>query len=76
MNSSMTADEFPTALARSAAQFKISDWTQEKATFYGIGKGLHKAGVAKQDVAALPMLNQVMSSNKNALSYIQEGYKY
>lgn len=75
-SSSMTADEFPTALARSASQFKISDWTQEKATFYGIGKGLKKAGVSKDDVAALPLLDQVIKTNKNALGYIQEGYKY
>lgn len=75
-SSSMTADEFPTALARSASQFKISDWSQEKATFYGIGKGLKKAGIAKEDVAALPLLDQVMKSNKKALGYIQEGYNY
>jgi len=75
VNSSMTSGEFPTALARTARQYKISAWAQEKATYYGIGKGLRKAGIPKEKVATLPLLGNVLNANSKALSYIQEGYK-
>ena len=74
--SSMSANDFPNALTRTASQFKISNWSQEKATFYGIGKGLKRAGVAKENITRQPYLTKVLSSNPNALKYIQEGYKY
>ena len=72
--SSMTASEFPNALSRTARQFKISNWSQEKATFNGIGKGLKKAGIAKENIAKQAFLATVLSSNKDALKLIQEGY--
>jgi hypothetical protein len=72
--SSMTASEFPNALTRTARQFKISNWSQEKATFNGIGKGLKKAGIAKENIAKQAFLANVLSSNKDALKLIQEGY--
>lgn len=72
--SSMTASEFPNALSRTARQFKISNWSQEKATFNGIGKGLKKAGIAKENIAKQAFLANVLSSNKDALKLIQEGY--
>jgi hypothetical protein len=72
--SSMTASEFPNALSRTARQFKISNWSQEKATFNGIGKGLKKAGIAKENIARQPFLANALSSNKDALKLIQEGY--
>lgn len=74
--SSMTAEEFPTALARTARQSKITDWAQEKATFYGIGKGLKKAGIPKEKIGSQEFLRDVLTSNKNALKYIEEGYRY
>ena len=74
--SSMTARDFPNALARTASQFKISNWSQEKATFYGIGKGLKRAGVAKENITRQPFLSNVLTANKNALSYIESGYSH
>lgn len=74
--SSISAADFPNALARTASQFKISNWSQEKATYYGIAKGLKRAGIARENVARTPFLAKVLSANANALKYIQEGYKY
>ena len=74
--SSMTAVEFPDALARTAQEFKISDWSQEKATYYGIGAGLKKAGVSKDNISRQSFLANVLKSNKDALRLIQEGYKH
>lgn len=74
--SSISAADFPNALARTASQFKISNWSQEKATYYGIAKGLKRAGIARENVARTPFLANVLSANANALKYIQEGYKY
>jgi hypothetical protein len=73
--SSMSATDFPNTLARTAGQYKISNWSQEKATFYGIGKGLKRAGIAKENAASTPFLAKVLTTNPNALKYIQEGYK-
>ena len=75
LGSSMTASDFPNALARTASKFKISNWSGEKATFLGIGKGLKRGGIAKENIARQPFLGQVLNSNPKALSYIQQGYK-
>lgn len=72
---SMAPEDFPVALARTAQQFKITDWAQEKASYYGIGKGLKKAGIPKEKIGSLPFLQQVLAYNKNALKWIEEGYK-
>ena len=74
--SSMTARDFPNALARTASQFKISNWSQEKATFYGIGKGLKRAGIPKENITHQPFLSNILTANKNALSYIESGYSH
>ena len=74
--SSMTAGDFPNALARTASQFKISNWSQEKATFYGIGKGLKRAGIAKENITRQPFLANVLTANKDALRYIESGYSH
>lgn len=74
--SSMTAAEFPIALTRAAKQSKITDWASEKATYYGIAKGLKKAGVPKERVQDEPFLQDVLRSNQDALKLIQDGYRY
>ncbi|SMF96698.1 hypothetical protein SAMN02949497_4104 [Methylomagnum ishizawai] len=74
--SSLGAQEFPTAVGRIAMQHNISDWRHEKATYYGIGKGLKKAGVPQTDIDKQPFLQEVLLSDKNAQRYIQDGYKY
>ena len=72
--SSMSASDFPNALSRLAGQFKINNWAQEKSTFYGIGKGLKRAGIAKVNIAQVPFLSTVLKTNPNSLQYIQDGY--
>ncbi|MEI6355148.1 MAG: putative lipoprotein [Methylococcus sp.] len=73
--SKMSADDFANALSRTAAQSKISDWADETATFTGIGKGLQRAGIAKQNIGKLPYLQKVLSTKKDALRAIEEGYQ-
>ncbi|MFN5744956.1 MAG: putative lipoprotein [Methylococcaceae bacterium] len=73
--SAMTASDFPTALSRTANQFKISDWRSEKATYYGIGKGLKKAGIPVTGINSQAFLTNVLTANKDALRWIQAGYK-
>lgn len=72
--SQMSSNDFANALSRTAAQSKISDWAEEKATFTGIGKGLKRAGIAKQNIGQLPYLQKVLTSKKDALKSIEEGY--
>jgi hypothetical protein len=72
--SQMSSNDFANALSRTAAQSKISDWAEEKATFTGIGKGLKRAGIAKQNIGQLPYLQKVLTSKKDALRSIEEAY--
>lgn len=73
--SSMSAEEFPVALARTARQHKITDWAGEKASFYGIGKGLKKAGIPKEKIQSQAFLREVLTANPDALKFIEAGYK-
>ena len=72
--SSMSPNDFSTALTRTATQYRISDWSQQKATYYGVGKGLKKAGVLKESIAQLPYLSKVLASDQNAVNLIEKGY--
>ena len=71
---SLSAGEFPVALARVARQHKITDWAREKASFYGIGKGLKQAGIPKDKIQAQPFLAEVLAANPDALKWIKAGY--
>lgn len=71
----ISAAEFPKALARTANKYRIGNWAGEKATFYGIGKGLRKAGIAEDAIARQGFLSQVLAANKDALQLIQDGYQ-
>ena len=72
--SSIRPEDFPVAIARTAQQFKITDWAQEKTTFYGIGKGLKKSGVPKEKAGTQPFLSQAIRYNKDSVKLIQDGY--
>lgn len=74
IGSSMTAAEFPNAIQRTAATFKISNWSQEQATFEGIGKGLKRAGIKKEDILKQPVLADVLKTNSKAQSWIEAGF--
>lgn len=73
---SLSAEEFPVALARTARQHGITNWAQEKATFYGIGKGLKKAGIAKENIQSQAFLRNVLTANPEALNWIEKGYSH
>jgi hypothetical protein len=72
--SGMSATAFANALSRTAQKFHITNWAGEKATFTGIGKGLKKARVPKEQIANQPFLGTVLGANKDALSLIRSGY--
>lgn len=74
--SNFTSANFMGALSRIAAQRRISSWESEKATYYGIGKGLKKAGVSKDNIEKQTFLQGVLISRSEALNWIQRGYRY
>lgn len=74
--SKFSSGNFIDALSRIAAQRRISDWGSEKATYYGIGKGLKKAGVSKDNIQKQAFLQGVLASRAEALQWIQRGYRY
>ncbi|MCU0735432.1 MAG: putative lipoprotein [Methylotetracoccus sp.] len=74
--SNFSSSNFMDALNRIAAQRRISSWASEKATYYGIGKGLKKAGVSKSNIPRQTFLQGVLSSRAEALQWIQSGYRY
>ena len=74
--SKFSSANFIDALGRIAAQRRISSWESEKATYYGIGKGLKRAGVKKDNVERQAFLQGVLASRPEALTWIQGGYRY
>lgn len=74
--SNFTSANFMAAISRIAQQRGISDWESEKATYYGIGKGLNKAGVAKENISRLTFLSGVLNSRSDARRWIESGYRY
>lgn len=74
--SNFTSSDYMGALSRIAAQRRISSWESEKTTYYGIGKGLKKAGISKDKILDQAFLQGVLSSRPEALQWIQRGYRY
>ena len=74
IGSSMTSAEFPNAIQRTASTYKISNWSQEQATFEGIGKGLKRAGIKKEDITKQAVLANVLKTNSKAQSWIEAGF--
>lgn len=73
--SQISPSDFSNALTRIAAQDKVSQWENEKATYLGIGQGLKRAGIAYSTIESQACLTDVLAARKDALSLIQEGYK-
>lgn len=73
-NTGISSTDFLNALSRTASQYKINDWTQQTATFSGIGQGLKKAGVPLQSVGSTAFLKDLLATNPSALSLIQKAY--
>jgi len=74
--SNFTSANYMAAIGRIAAQRSISDWEGEKATYYGIGKGLKKAGIAKEAIGKQAFLTGVLGSRSEARAWIEDGYRY
>mgnify|MGYP006268947355 FL=1 len=73
-NTGISSGDFLNALSRTASQYKINDWTQQSATFSGIGQGLKKAGIPLQSVGSSAFLKDLLATNPNALTEIQKAY--
>lgn len=74
--SNFTAANFMAGIGRIAAQRGISDWESEKATYYGIGKGLKKAGIPKEAIGRQAFLTGVLGARAEARAWIENGYRY
>lgn len=74
--SKFSSANFIDALSRIAAQRRISSWEAEKATYYGIGKGLKRAGINKDAIRQQAFLQGVLASRSEAEQWIRSGYRY
>ncbi|MCF8055465.1 MAG: putative lipoprotein [Desulfocapsa sp.] len=54
-----TTDDYQRQVASIAKNHGISDWEQEKKTFFGMGKGLRRAGVAEDSIVNLPYFRSI-----------------
>ena len=68
-----TTDDYQRQVADIAKNHGISDWEQEEATFYGMGKGLRRAGVAEDSIAHIPYFRSIAETSNYAL--VLEGYR-
>ena len=76
VGSNFSSASYMAAIGRIAAQRGITDWEGEKATYYGIGAGLKKAGVPKENIGRQAFLTGVLGSRSEARAWIENGYRY
>jgi hypothetical protein len=74
--SNFSSANYLAGIGRIAAQRGISDWASEKVTYYGIGKGLKKAGIAKDAIGRQAFLTGVLAARPEARAWIEKGYRY
>ncbi len=68
-----TTDDYQRQVASIAKNHGISDWEQEETTFFGMGKGLRRAGVAEDSIVNLPYFRSIADSPH--YSKVIEGYQ-
>ena len=67
------SDEVLRNVSKVAAEYGISDWETQGATFYAIGKGIRESGASEREAKSLA--SQVTGSNKDATGLLLEGYR-
>ncbi len=66
-------EQFQRKVANIARNHGITDWEREESTFLAMGKGLRRAGVAEDSIAALPFFRAIAGSAN--FSLVLKGYK-
>ena len=68
-----TTDDYQRQVSAIAKNHGISDWEQEESTFFGMGKGLRRAGVSEGSIVNLPFFRSIVKSSN--YSSVIMGYK-
>lgn len=68
-----TTDDYQRQVTQIAKNHGISDWEQEETTFFGMGKGLRRAGVAEDSIINLPYFRSI--ADFPHYSKVIEGYR-
>ncbi len=68
-----STDDYQRQITAIAKNHGISDWEQEESTFFGMGKGLRRAGVSEDSIANLPFFRSMTKSSQ--YSNVITGYK-
>ncbi len=70
----VSSDDFMRGIARIAERYGVTDWEFYKYTYIAIGQGLKQAGVKKEEIDSLPILDQMTGPRTTMKKYIIEGY--
>ncbi len=73
VSSDKNNDTYLRQITSIAENHGISDWEQESSTFFGMGKGLRRAGVAESSIASLPYFRSIADSPNYSL--VLRGYQ-
>jgi len=71
----VTSDDFMRGIARIAERYGVTNWEFYKETYIAIGKGLKSAGVKKEQIDTLPILEGMTGPRTTMKKYILEGYE-
>ncbi len=70
----VTSEDFMRGIARIAERYGVTNWEFFKETYIAIGKGLKHAGVKKEEIDTLPILEGMTGPRTTMKKYILEGY--
>lgn len=68
-----STDDYQRQITAIAKNHGVSDWEQEESTFFGMGKGLRRAGVSEDSIGNLPFFRSMTDSSQ--YSNVITGYK-
>lgn len=73
VSSDKNNDTYRRQITSIAENHGISDWEQESSTFFGMGKGLRRAGVAESSIPSLSYFRSIADSPNYSL--VLRGYQ-
>ncbi len=74
VHTQISSVDFMRGISRIAERYKITNWEFLKETYIAIGKGLKHAGVKKEEIDSLKILQDMTGPRTAMKSYIIEGY--
>ncbi len=74
VHTQISSVDFMRGISRIAERYKITNWEFLKETYIAIGKGLKHAGVKKEEIDSLRILQDMTGPRTAMKSYIIEGY--